>query len=154
MYQDGTGVTQDLAEAARLYEMAAWQGMAKAQNNLGILYVLGKGVETDRVLAHVWFALAEKAGEVAAISNRERVAIQLSAPQMAEAQRMTAAWKATAIPEPPPEVDEDADPEPMARPRVDLENPLAAPAVPAAPIVPAAPAAGNPPPPLLIIPAP
>jgi TPR repeat protein len=150
MYQDGTGVTQDLAEAARLYEMAAWQGMAKAQNNLGILYVLGKGVETDPVLAHVWFALAEKAGEVAAISNRERVAIQLSAAQMAEAQRMTAAWKATAIPEPPPEIDEDAFPEPVERPRVNLENP-AAPVVPAAP---AAPAAGNPAPPLLIIPAP
>jgi len=155
MYQDGTGVTQDLAEAARLYEIAAWQGMAKAQNNLGILYVLGKGVKTDPVLAHVWFALAEKAGEVAAISNREQVAIQLSTAQMAEAQRMTAAWKATAIPEPPPEIDEDAFPEPVERPRVNIEDP-AAPAAPAVPAAPAAgnPAAGNPAPPLLIIPAP
>ncbi|MBT4710081.1 MAG: hypothetical protein HOB82_00945 [Alphaproteobacteria bacterium] len=149
MYQDGTGVTQDLREAARLYEMAAWQGMAKAQNNLGILYILGKGVEEDPVLAHVWFALAERAGEEAAISNRERVAIQLSSAQMAEAQRMTAAWKPTAIPEPPPEIEGDPEPEPAERPRVNLED-LGPPAVPAAD----PPAAGAPAPPLLIIPAP
>ena len=39
------------------YRLAADQGHAKAQNNLGSIYVKGQGVPQDYVLAHMWFNL-------------------------------------------------------------------------------------------------
>ncbi len=48
MYADGYGVVTNDAEAARWYRLAAEQGNAKAQYNLGIMYVNGEGVPQDR----------------------------------------------------------------------------------------------------------
>ena len=42
MYDEGLGVVQDYAEAVRWYKMAAVQGDARAQNNLGLMYNMGK----------------------------------------------------------------------------------------------------------------
>jgi len=40
LHEFGRGVPQDHAEAARLYRLAAEQGYAKAQTNLGTLHDL------------------------------------------------------------------------------------------------------------------
>ncbi|WP_277600823.1 tetratricopeptide repeat protein [Eikenella corrodens] len=40
MYDNGQGVRQDYAEAARWYRKAAEQGYAKAQYNLGSMYYI------------------------------------------------------------------------------------------------------------------
>ena len=42
MYDEGLGVIPDYAEAVRWYKMAAVQGDARAQNNLGLMYNMGK----------------------------------------------------------------------------------------------------------------
>jgi TPR repeat protein len=47
MYENGRGVPQDYAEAAKWYRKAADQGVAGAQYNLGIMYVRGQGVPQD-----------------------------------------------------------------------------------------------------------
>lgn len=47
MYNIGIGVTQDFAEAARWYHMAAERGDANAQHNLGVMYDNGDGVNQD-----------------------------------------------------------------------------------------------------------
>ena len=47
LYQNGEGVTKDLAKAVELYQKAADQGNAGAQNNLGVLYQNGEGVPKD-----------------------------------------------------------------------------------------------------------
>jgi TPR repeat protein len=39
----GIGVGEDKKEGVRLYQLAADQGYAKAQNNLGIMYENGEG---------------------------------------------------------------------------------------------------------------
>ena len=44
----------DVVEAARLFRLAAEQGFAKAQYNLGLMYRLGKGVPKDDVQAYAW----------------------------------------------------------------------------------------------------
>jgi TPR repeat protein len=44
MYENGNGVAQDYATAAKFYRLAAEQGNARAQNNLGSLYDSGQGV--------------------------------------------------------------------------------------------------------------
>ncbi|MGP5070763.1 tetratricopeptide repeat protein, partial [Psychrobacter faecalis] len=47
LYQDGKGVEQDFASAAKWYQKAAEQGHITSQFNLGLLYQDGKGVEQD-----------------------------------------------------------------------------------------------------------
>ena len=47
LYENGQGVPKDLAKAAELYQKAADQGSADAQNNLGVLYANGQGVPKD-----------------------------------------------------------------------------------------------------------
>ena len=42
MYEHGEGVPQDYAEAVRWYRLAADQGYASAQYNLGVMYNNGK----------------------------------------------------------------------------------------------------------------
>ncbi|MGV0035112.1 MAG: tetratricopeptide repeat protein [Candidatus Azotimanducaceae bacterium WSBS_2022_MAG_OTU7] len=40
------------------YRLAADQGDASAQNNLGVMYATGRGVPEDRVLGYMWVNLA------------------------------------------------------------------------------------------------
>ena len=44
MYDNGRGVPQDDTEAVKWYRKAAEQGHAEAQNNLGVMYLNGRGV--------------------------------------------------------------------------------------------------------------
>jgi TPR repeat protein len=59
MYRDGDGVPEDDAEAARWYRLAADQGHAPAQFNLGLMHATGEGVP-DVVLQD----LSDKLGSV------------------------------------------------------------------------------------------
>ena len=54
----GRGVAKDDAEAAKWFRIAADQGYAPAENNLGFLYSEGRGVKKDAALAAIWFKKA------------------------------------------------------------------------------------------------
>ena len=96
MYATGLGVPQDEAEAVRWYRLAAEQGDAEAQFNLGAMYAIGRGVPQDDVTAHMWFNLAEShatgAHQNQAIQYRDIMADRLNADQLAEAQRLAREW--------------------------------------------------------------
>ena len=62
MYEDGTGVPQDHAEAVRLYRLAAAQGHAKAQYNLGVMHLKGTGFAQDPTKAARLLKLAADQG--------------------------------------------------------------------------------------------
>jgi uncharacterized protein len=62
MYYNETGVPEDYMEAARWSRLAAEQGFAPAQKNLGDLYEQGEGVPEDHVEAVRWFRLAADQG--------------------------------------------------------------------------------------------
>lgn len=47
-YEKGDGVRRDMKEAALLYLLAAEQGQANAQTNLGWAYTRGEGVPKDK----------------------------------------------------------------------------------------------------------
>ena len=104
MYAEGRGVPQDDAEALRWYRLAADQGNAPAQANLGIgmMYAAGEGVPQDRVAAHMWLSLAAARLSAAArdtiVEVRGAVAEQMTAEQVAEAQRLAREWKPTVEP--------------------------------------------------------
>ena len=69
MYDIGRGVPQDDAEAVRWYRLAAEQGDASAQYNLGVRYDDGLGVPLDDAEAVRWYRLAAEQGHVSAQNN-------------------------------------------------------------------------------------
>jgi TPR repeat protein len=63
------GVAKDYAEAVQLYRLAAAQGHALAQNNLGYMFSKGQGVAQDRAEAIRWYRLAAAQGHAQAKTN-------------------------------------------------------------------------------------
>ena len=96
MYQYGLGVPKDYVLATSWLHQAAQQGEPTGQFLLGLLFDKGFGVPQDWVAAEVWLILAaahaggrqeEYFGRV-----RDGVAQKLTLAQLAEAQRLAAAW--------------------------------------------------------------
>ena len=84
---NGKGVPQDDAEAVKWYRLAAEQGKAFAQYNLGVKYANGEGVPQDDVEAYAWFSVAATGGSIHAEKKRDVAKEQLTAEQLAEAQK-------------------------------------------------------------------
>ena len=99
MYENGTGVAQDFVQAVKWYRLAADQNNAIAQGNLGYMYANGKGGPQNFIQAYMWFTLAasrfppsdEKRDLV--VENRNAIAAQMTAAQIAEAKRLARNWK-------------------------------------------------------------
>ena len=94
MYEDGVGVAQNALEAAAWYRKAAGQGDADAQNRLGGMYEVGRGVKQDLLISYALFYLAARDGFDTAVKGRERVSELLSKGQQKEAQALSRSWQA------------------------------------------------------------
>ena len=91
---------QDNAEAVKWYRLAADQGIAEAQYNMGIMYKNGQGVPKDYVQAHMWFNLAasqfsawKKENRADAMEAHDFLASKMIPAQIAEAQKLARDWK-------------------------------------------------------------
>lgn len=93
MYHNGSGVPQNDAEAVKWWRLAAEQGHARAQHNLGFMYGTGKGVPEDFVQAYKWLNLSAAQGDENAKKGKEIVRKIMTPQQIAEAQKLSAAWK-------------------------------------------------------------
>ncbi len=69
MYENGYGVTADLALAAKWYRRAAERGLASAQYNLSVFHQLARGVELNLSEAVRLSRLAAEKGHAAAQTN-------------------------------------------------------------------------------------
>ncbi|MDE0513004.1 MAG: hypothetical protein OXI88_14595 [Gammaproteobacteria bacterium] len=69
--------------------MAAKQGHASAQFNLGNMYAKGEGVPEDDVQAYAWYNIAAAQGSELAEGNKEKIATDMTRPQIAEAQKLS-----------------------------------------------------------------
>ena len=79
----------DFATALREWRPLAEQGDASAQNNLGFMYVYGKGVLQDYVRAHMWFNIAASSGgRKNASKSRDNVAKKMTPSQVEKAQKL------------------------------------------------------------------
>ena len=69
------------------------------QRNLGLMYRDGKGVGAEHVLSHAWLNLAssQDAPHPAAARERDELAVRLTPPQIAEAQRLAREWTLGAL---------------------------------------------------------
>jgi TPR repeat protein len=82
----------ELAEAVRLYRLAAEQGNVSAQYNLGVMYSSGEGVPEDDVRAYMWHNLSAAQGNEIAQRNKGVVEQRMTREQIAEAQRLSREW--------------------------------------------------------------
>ena len=62
---------------------------------LGMMYAAGRSVPTDLVLAHKWFNLAAMRGNGDATRLRREIAEEMSAAEIAAAQRAARDWLTT-----------------------------------------------------------
>jgi len=95
MYRDGKGIPQDAVEATRWFRLAADQGNRGAQVNLGVMYLRGEGTSQDVVQAAMWHYLAAERGFPPAEANVPGIEAQMTAEQIAEAQRLARDWTPT-----------------------------------------------------------
>lgn len=79
----------DLSGAA---EMAPSNGIEEALFQLGLASSSGTNGTPDLVAAHMWFNLAASQGNPEAARYRQELAIEMSAAEIAEAQRAAREW--------------------------------------------------------------
>ena len=87
MYERGHGVLKDDAEAVRWYCLAAKQGNARAQSNLGVMYNNGTGVPKHAIFAHMWYTISSANGYERAASKRDSITIEMTQDDITEATR-------------------------------------------------------------------
>ena len=75
-YYGRNGVPQDYAQAVRYYRLAADQGSAKAQCNLGFCYANGQGVPQNREEAIRLYRLSAAQGNETAKYNLRRLGVE------------------------------------------------------------------------------
>ena len=81
---------------SRLAEAAC--GNADALYELGVAYSTGSsGIDVDLVEAHKWFNLSALSGSPRAAECRAEIAEDMSAREIAEAQRQARAWLADTV---------------------------------------------------------
>jgi len=79
-------------DALAQFEAEARNGRNDALYNLGLAYSTGQGVDVDYIAAHKWFNLAAMKGVGEARSWRSQISREMSAVQIAEAQRQAREW--------------------------------------------------------------
>ena len=70
------------------FRLAAEQGDAQAQNNLGVMYKNGKGVLQDNTMAHMWYNIGAANGNENGGTNRDRIAKEMTPAAIEKAQAM------------------------------------------------------------------
>ncbi len=88
--------TADFLVESRLRQAA--RGETDALYELGVAYSSGSGVDLDLIEAHKWFNLAAVSGDIRGQQCRAEIAEEMSAREIAEAQRAARAWLATRKP--------------------------------------------------------
>ena len=99
-YDRGKGVPQNSGVAAAYYFSAAARGVPEAQYNIGRMYLEGKTVARDFVLAHMWFNLAVAAYPRGATEKRRQAILvravvekKMTVEQVSEAQKLALEWR-------------------------------------------------------------
>jgi TPR repeat protein len=90
----GRGVPQDYQEALRWCRLAADHGHAKAMLTIGLFFEKGRGLPKDATQAHQWYNLAAANGLAEGAKRRDRLAQDMTAAQIAQAQFQARNWKA------------------------------------------------------------
>lgn len=94
MYRSGDHVEQDFAKMVEWYARAAEEGDVGAQLFVADAYAYGQGVEVDLIAAYMWYDIALDYWGPLAVRARDLIAEQMTAEQIAEAERRARSWLA------------------------------------------------------------
>lgn len=89
----GRGMLQDYQEALRWCRLAADYGHARAMMTIGVHYEKGRSVTKDLVQAHLWYNLAAAYGERDGAKWRDRLVLDMTRDQIAQAQFLARNWR-------------------------------------------------------------
>jgi TPR repeat protein len=87
------GNDRNFADAARWFQRSAALGYVDAQFNLAVLYERGDGVPQSLLDAYKWYAVAATSGDAVAKTRADAIATQLSADELAAAQKAALEFK-------------------------------------------------------------
>ena len=90
MYAFGEGIPENNAEAVKWFRLAAEQGYAIAQSNLGFAYANGFGVSQNNIRAYVWWSVAVAQGNEDAKAYRDIISNRLTPALLGQAQEIAA----------------------------------------------------------------
>jgi len=76
VYKHRQDTAQSNEQSVKWYQMAASQGYADAQSNLGFMYYRGTGIPQNRSTAIMWFKKAAAQGQQGAISALKQLGVQ------------------------------------------------------------------------------
>ena len=89
----GRGIPQDYQEALRWCRLAADQGHGPAMFLIATYYEKARGVPKDVVQAYQWYNLAAANGHESGAKWRDRLAMNMTPTQIAQAQFLARNWK-------------------------------------------------------------
>ena len=92
-YRTGDGVEKDDALALKWCQLAAENGNAVEQRNLGLLNVRGDGVPQNLLLAHYWWSLAASQGNSDAAQWIGTLEKRMTPEEIADAKQAARGWK-------------------------------------------------------------
>ena len=95
MYLLGQGIDPDYEMALEWFNKAAAQGEDIAQYQLGRMCAEGKGVAQSNVQAHMWYSLAAQQGNPSARIRLDELTEQMTAAEIADAQKLVDEWTPT-----------------------------------------------------------
>ena len=87
MLDYGQGLQPDPAKAFENYLVAARDGFARAQFNLGFLYESGRGTRQLATEAYVWYTLAGENGMEGALRTRDELTRKMKPYEVSYAQQ-------------------------------------------------------------------
>ncbi len=93
MYSNGKGVQKNDAKAIKLITKSAEQGYVGGQYSLGAMYYFGRGIPQNYVQAYMWWCLSAAQGDKEAMKSRDRLAKEMTADQITEAQKLASEWR-------------------------------------------------------------
>lgn len=97
LYAGGDGKSGNFAEAARWFLRAANLGYVDAAFNLAVLYERGDGVPQSLLDAYKWYSVAAISGDAVAKTRADAIATQISADELAAAQKAVVEFKPLAL---------------------------------------------------------
>jgi serine/threonine protein kinase len=84
----------DHAGAFEIFWPLAQAGDARAQVRVAEMYASGQGVKRNYNQAYIWYSLAARGGNTAAVTGRDKVAAGLQQAEIAQADKLVDNWRA------------------------------------------------------------
>jgi len=93
IYHHGINVPKDESKAMKLLQQIAAKGNPADQSLLALEFWHGESESRNLVLAYAWSNLAAVQGDKAALAERDKLKLEMTAAQLEKAQNLSSHWK-------------------------------------------------------------